>query len=547
MNGKYHHPVAIIGAGPTGLTLANLLGLAGIRTVLIERNTATVSEPRAVSIDDESLRTMQAAGLVDEVLADVMLDYGSHYFDAHGRCFAKVEPNVRDYGYPRRNAFHQPRLEATLRSGLERFEHVTVLFAHEVLHFSQTPDAVTLMVKRASNETIELTADWLVACDGGRSSVRSAIGAVMEGASFEQRWLIVDLLQTTDRFRHTRVFSNPDRPAISLPGPYRSRRFEFKLRDDETDEHAESEEFARELVSAHGPDGNAPIVRKQVYTFHARIASHWRKGRVFLAGDAAHLTPPFAGQGMNSGIRDAHNLAWKLAAVVKRELPVNLLDTYEAERIPHARALIDLALTIGRVMVPTSPLNAALQQAFFRLLKVCPPALRYVTQMRFKPKPHYRNGFLLNTETSRTSGLVGRMIPQPTIETADGRQILLDDALGNRMALLAYGHTTAHDVGNALSRASLSGTRVLVGVVPKDCLPDAGGGDDAVYRDADGALGRFLGLQPDIVLVIRPDRYIAAALTVAEMADFPEKLDRFFAPISAGSPCVDVDTLENQT
>ncbi len=531
MTGNQHHSVAIIGAGPTGLTLANLLGLVGIRTVLIERNEATVSEPRAVSIDDESLRTMQAAGLVEEILADVMLDYGSHYFDTSGRCFAKVEPDARDFGYPRRNAFHQPRLEATLSRGLDRFEHVTVLFSHQLDEFQQAPEGVHLTIRQPSGETLNLTSDWLVACDGGRSSIRTAIGSEMEGTSFEQRWLIVDLLQTADDFRHTRVFSNPARPAISLPGPYRSRRFEFKLRDDESDEDAESEEFARSLVAAHGPDGNAPIVRKQVYTFHARIASRWRKDRVFLAGDAAHLTPPFAGQGMNSGIRDAHNLAWKLAAVVNRTLPDSLMDSYETERIPHARALIDLALTIGRVMVPGSTLNAMLQQAFFRAMRVCPPAARYVTQMRFKPKPYYREGFLLNG-VAQAHRMVGRMIPQPMVEGVDRKHMLLDHLLGNKMVLLVFGQSPGRVIDSIASPGSMAGTGTVIGIVPRDTLADVKEYQN-VYRDAQGAIGRFLGGARDAVLVIRPDRYVAAVSTANEMEQNPEKLDRFFANASA--------------
>lgn len=230
MAGALHHSVAVVGAGPTGLTLANLLGLAGVRTVVIERNAHTVTEPRAVSIDDEVLRTMQAAGLVDEVLADVMLDYGSYYFNARGRCFARVEPDVRDFGYPRRNAFHQPRLEATLCRGLDRFEHVTVLFEHELLGFDQTPDAVDLTVAGPTRATLNFSADWLVACDGGRSSIRGAIGAVMEGASFEQRWLIVDLLETADPFRHTRVFSDPDRPGDFPARPLRVEALRVQAR-----------------------------------------------------------------------------------------------------------------------------------------------------------------------------------------------------------------------------------------------------------------------------------------------------------------------------
>ena len=213
------YEVAIAGAGPTGLVTAALLGLAGIRTLLIERNAGTVNEPRAVSIDDESLRTMQACGLIDEVLANVAQDYGSIYVDPEGAEFARVMPTLKDYGYPRRNAFRQPILEATLRDGLSRFPHVDVRFGHALEGFAQDDTGVTLTITDVEGRTGTARAQYLAAADGGRSLVRKAIGAKLEGSSFEERWLIIDLARTEDPLRETRVTCDPDRPAISLPGP----------------------------------------------------------------------------------------------------------------------------------------------------------------------------------------------------------------------------------------------------------------------------------------------------------------------------------------
>src|SRR5690606_24788806 len=227
--------VAIVGAGPTGLTIANYLRAAGIRTVLIERNEGTVREPRAVSIDDESLRTMQALGLVDQVLADVALDYGSHYFTASGSCFAKVEPTTREYGYPRRNAFLQPRLEATLREGLHRFPSVTGLFRHEQTGFVQDEDGVTLTLRGPEGEPLQLRSRCVAACVGGRSPIREDLEIAMTGSTYDQKWLIVDLVATKESFRQTRVFCLPQRPGLTLPGPHGARRYEFMLRPDETE------------------------------------------------------------------------------------------------------------------------------------------------------------------------------------------------------------------------------------------------------------------------------------------------------------------------
>lgn len=506
------HDVAVVGAGPTGLTLANLLGAAGLRVLLVERNDTTVSEPRAVSIDDEALRTLQSAGLIDEVLADVALDYGAHYFTATGVRFAKVEPATREFGYPRRNAFTQPRLEATLRQGLTRFPNVTARFAQICEQVAEESDAVSLVIRPAHGSPQTERATYLVGCDGAHSSVRRAIGAKLEGSTYEQRWLIVDLASTNERFRHTRVTCDPTGPMITLPGPHGIRRYEFMLCGTESDEQATAPEFVRRLLARHGPDADAPVVRRRVYTFHARVADRWSTARVFLAGDAAHLSPPFAGQGMNSGIRDAHNLAWKLAAVVDGRLGPGVLATYSQERAPHARALIQFAVNLGRVMVPTSRLQAYLVQSGFRLAQIVPPLHRYFAEMKYKPKPHYRDGFLT---PAAGQPLVGRMLPQPLLELRGGQRLRFDDAIGSGFAMAAYGPNAVSLAAAMQHAAPAIKDVVIAGIVPQALTINPQVPPEILAgRDVDNALARISAAGVDALLFVRPDRYVAVAAAV---------------------------------
>jgi 3-(3-hydroxy-phenyl)propionate hydroxylase len=274
-------------------------------------------------------------------------------------------------------------------------------------------------------------------------------------------------------------------------------------------------EFVRRLLAEHGPDADEPVVRRQVYTFHARVAERWRRGRMFLAGDAAHLSPPFAGQGMNSGIRDAHNLAWKLAAVVTRTLGEGLLDSYERERAPHAAALIQLAINIGRVMMPTSRLQAGLVQSGFRAAALVPPLHAYFAEMRYKPKPFYRDGFL---DPGELPGLVGRMFPQPVLEMRRRTAARLDDLAGSGFALLAVGPNAQSALDGA--RHADFGLPDLrrIAIVPMRVNPDPDGARNVtVGRDVNDLLGSIVAGGDSLVL-LRPDRYVAAAAPVADDA-----------------------------
>jgi 3-(3-hydroxy-phenyl)propionate hydroxylase len=509
-------PVVVVGAGPTGLTLANLVARYGVDVLLIERNESTVQEPRAVSIDDESLRTMQAIGVIDEVLSHVVLGYGSDYFSPRGSCFLRVRPTTKEYGYPKRNAFRQPVFERQLREFFcahagERTRS-EARFSCELIDLRQEKDYVQLTVRSADGCSREISAQYVAACDGGRSFVRDKLGITLSGSTFRERWLILDLEETCDPSRDTKVFCDPARPCLSLPGPDRTRRFEFMLHDGEEETEVTAPEFTRALLKTHGEE-TTPIRRSRVYTFHARMADRWREGRIFLAGDAAHLSPPFAGQGMNSGIRDAHNLAWKLAAVVNRQLGPGPLDTYEQERRNHAWEMIELALRMGKVMMPRGYASAFALQAAFRLLGLVPPARDYFAEMKYKPKPRFAAGFLLQGRSGVASRLVGRLLPQPEVQKA-GRTALLDEFLGNGFALLAPARTPPK-IFERIPQDLWSPLPIERIAVCADEGGEAAAGTASTMlklRDPGSAFAAATKELPPGLLLIRPDRYVAAFL-----------------------------------
>jgi 3-(3-hydroxy-phenyl)propionate hydroxylase len=512
-------PIAIAGAGPTGLTLANLLGTYGVECVLIERNAATVSEPRAVSIDDESLRTMQTIGLDAIVMSETVTGYGAHYFSPRGRCFAKVQPTEEPFGFPRRNAFRQPVLERQLREALARFPHVTAAFEHELIDFEHDEREVRLRVRHAGKEHV-LACDWLIACDGASSPVRRKLGIEMSGSSFRERWLIVDLENSPVASPHTKVFCNPKRPCIALPGPHLTRRYEFMLHENERDEEFLAPAMIDKLLREHEAAPESKIVRKVVYTFHARIADPWRDGRVLLAGDAAHLTPPFAGQGMNSGLRDATNLGWKLAAVTRGALGPELLATYEPERRDHAWSMIGFALTIGRVMRPKNAFDAFATEKMFNLLSLWPAARDYVAQMRFKPPPRFANGFVLPDGRPAKATLVGRMFPQPRVMTPEGEK-RLDDVLGPGFSLLVRS-PRAREIVPQLKAKLWSELAPRIVVFGGDAIEGA-----VAVREL--TPNPRLAAYSDHVLLLRPDRYVAACVAVDDLHKGAETLGKLIA------------------
>jgi len=526
-NASTHYPVVIIGSGPIGLTLANLLGRHNVKTLLVERNTTTVQEPRAVSIDDESLRTMQAAGVIDTVLPCLVPGYGSHYYTRGRICFARVEPTGRPYGYPRRNAFRQPLLEQQLHDALARFSHVDTLYGWRLDSYAQTDSGVVLDLLGPDDTPRRITCDYLVGCDGASSRVRDLQGVQLAGTTFDERWLIVDLEDNTNTITHTEVFCDARRPCITLPGPDNTRRFEFKLLPGETESAMIETATVERLIRSHGADPLARIRRKVVYRFHARVAPQWRFGRVFLAGDAAHLTPPFAGQGMNSGIRDAHNLAWKLASVLAGQAGAGLLDSYESERKDHIWQMVHLALRMGRVMSPRNRLHGFMIQSAFRLLKLWPAAADYVAQMKYKPKPRFTSGFILPDGKGRQD-VVGRLLPQPVIIDTQGRRQLLDETLGSGFVLLIRGER-AEACFAGLRQPIWDKLAVLrIALLPAGASATPTEGVTTIFETEEGMSDTLLHL-PDCALLLRPDHYVAAVIRLGDPDGMVAAIERLVA------------------
>ena len=494
--------VAIVGAGPTGLVLANLLGQAGVRTLLIEANPATAGEPRAVSIDDESLRVVQQMGLLDVVSDEIVSGYGSEYLAPDGAMFLKVKPQAQPYGHARRNAFRQPIFEAQLREGLRRFACVETRFECRAGAFSDGADGVRIDLQGPGNATESVLVDYLIGCDGAWSPTREALGYKLAGSSLDERWLIIDLEDSPSPSQETVVYCDPQRPGIALPGPRSTRRYEFKLLAGETDADMLSDAMIAHLLQTHDAPEGSRIIRKTVYHFHARIADHWGRGRVWLAGDAAHLMPPFAGQGMNGGIRDAANLAWKLIEVVNGRLGPHLLESYERERRGHVEQMIRLALRMGAIFGPRTAFHGLAIRAGFRALGVWPGGRSYFAEMKYKPAPRFDGGFLLESMLSRR-GLVGRMLPQPRVPTDSG-SVPLDDLLGDGFVLLGVGVDAAVvrtvTLGSDWDR--LLATRVALSATDVPALAEHAG----------------------TLLLIRPDRYVMARFASADASKVAQAL-----------------------
>ena len=505
--------VVIAGFGPTGMTAANLLGQAGIRTVVLERDAEPPGETRAIATDDEVLRIWQAVGLVDEILADGLVEAPVRYAGADGRTIGEVDFVLRrsPSGLPSFLCFHQPALDATLRAGVARFPSVEVRTGQEVTGFAQDADGVTVEARAVEGgEPVRVRARHLLGCDGGRSTIRKALGLDFEGETFPQPWLIVDARLASGRSQPRVDFTcDPRRPVVSVPMPGGRHRWEFMLHPGEHPAAFLLPEVAADLVAPLAP---CPIEveRQVVYTFHDRTADRWRDGRVFLLGDAAHLMPPFAGQGLSAGVRDAGNLAWKVALAVRGGLPDAALDSYETERRPHAEAIMRLAVGLGSVIQTADPRRARVRDAVGRATQAVPPLAAWLRRLGIKPAATLRTGLLAGGRR-RPLDAAGTLFPQPMVGTRSGGSARLDDVLGSGFAAVALGgdpRATLHPAATAALESV--GARFVAVARPGDALPVGADGTEWA-ADGDGTLTRWFRRHRRAVAVIRPDRFVYGA------------------------------------
>jgi 3-(3-hydroxy-phenyl)propionate hydroxylase len=471
------HDVAVIGAGPVGALLANLLGQAGASVLLVDREDAAYHLPRAVALDDEAMRIFQSAGLRDEIAGIVQPGLGALFVDAAGKVLVHWERplKVTENGYYLNYRFHQPTLETILRQGLARYGSVSCRWGWEVARLVDTGDAVRLV----GTDGAEVQARYVVGCDGGRSMTRKAIDADLEDLGFHEDWLIADFVlpePEAEPDRNTYHYCGTARMGSKVFVGDRRKRWEFRLNDDDDRATIGRPEAVWPMVADWITPTDAALERTAVYTFHSTLARRWRQGRVMIAGDAAHQTPPFMAQGMCAGLRDAANLGWKLAAVL-RGAPRTLLDTYQSERRPHVREYIRLTIEMGRVI------NATRARISSETVEDGEGGGQRMTQIRPEIGPGLAAG---------DADLRGRLNPQ--FVRPDGRR--LDDVAGYRAMLIATGPVDAQAAFEA------AGIVVQAGGCP--------------------AADDWLAEQGAAAVLVRPDRAILG--TVDRLARVPELL-----------------------
>ena len=486
--------VAIVGLGPAGATLANLLGQAGLKVKVFEKEKNIYPLPRAIHFDGEIMRIFQSIGLkkaVEKISRPGLK--GMHFInDKDETLLIRGGTTAHGpHGCANNFYFHQPELEEVLRNGLVRFENVECFLNHEVTEIQTSDERVFISVMDHDNHQAQsYGASYVVGCDGARSFVRKAMGSAFDDLGLEQPWLVFDVMLNEGAPPlpdYTVQICDPKRPMTFCNVTGNRRRFEIMLLPGDDKEAMTQHEHLWAMVSKWLEPKDAEIERLAFYTFHSVIAKGWRKGRLMIAGDAAHQTPPFLGQGMCAAIRDVANLSWKLEGLVKKRFDDAILDTYESERSPHVHAFIDLAVKLGAIIQTTDPVAAQIRDEQFR---------KKETEVFEFPAPSLGQGLWWGE-----SAPVPHIFPQPLLDNGG----FLDESLGQSFAVIAQ--------EEILREVSL----------PVRALWDKQG--VKVLTANQDALNKGLNQFNARAVFLRPDRYLlGVAKTTAELESISQLL-----------------------
>ena len=540
MNDHYpanSQPVIVVGAGPAGCTAALLLADSGIPVILLERYLQPHPLPRAVHLDDEVARILDRIGVSEGFLARSRPGSGLRLLDAGHHVMAEFSRDQQpgQHGFPQANMFHQPDLEELLLARVDQHPLISFCRGAEVTGLDGAPEALTAdpvrVHARVAGQPQTFTGRVVLGCDGANSTIRRLAGITMEDLGFTERWLVIDILAAggLDAWDGAEQICDPARPATFMHVTGDRYRWEFQLGDGEDEARLITPAALGALLrpwTGRGDLDGLEIIRSTSYTFRARLASRFRAGRVFLLGDAAHLTPPFIGQGLAAGLRDADNLAWKLTYVLTGRAGPDLLDSYETERRPHARALIKKAVRVGWAMTGGQDRAAAVRRI---ALAAAVRSDRICQAMGSTATPRLKAGALQpSPRRFLPSGIppalqVGGLLPNPLVSAGDAAPVRLDAILAGRPAVLTARRPDAgladfcRRHGLVLTRISAPGT----GTPPAPGTQQDAGWIDVRLADAAPAGLRALAADPALTVLVRPDRVMAAVETRSRRPRLP--------------------------
>jgi 3-(3-hydroxy-phenyl)propionate hydroxylase len=439
---SYDADVAVVGYGPTGLVAASMLGGLGHRVIVVERHPSLYGLPRLTHIDGETARIVQATANVDVALRDAQALDSFRYLNADGKTLVDLPWAGESCGHPAHISMYQPDIEDAIDARVRQYPNVLQLFGWQATDLRVLADQVVLTAGQApggsrrpdavGGRQAEIRSRYVLGADGANSFVRAALGIGLFDFGVDERWLNIDtktLRPLPARFNHTMLFCDPARPHMFMPIGQKRQRFEFAALPGEEKDALEDRGCAWQwLWETHGlgPD-DVEIIRQVLYPIKARMADSWSSGgRVFLMGDAAHTMPPTMGQGACSGMRDAITLAWKLDLVLRGQATEDLLATYETERRPHSRTIIETSILLGEVAYTMDPVRAAARDDAFLSGSIPPPP----------PFPVLESGVVQTTDDGAPAPFAGALAPQGVVSTPDGRAGRFDDVFGHGFRLV---------------------------------------------------------------------------------------------------------------
>lgn len=468
--------VLIVGGGPTGITLGLFLAGTGLSTIIAEKEPDIYPLPRGAHIDHETVRILQNVGVADQVMATSKPGGRYDFINADQQVLLRFDWTAPgESGWPISNMIHQPSLEAALRERLAA-ANGTTLHVEWTFRSMQVDDGGVTASFATPDGPRSVRARYIVGADGARSPVREAAGIEIDDLGFDEPWLVIDtIVHDPSRLPDRNLqLCDPQRPTTCVIMGNGRHRWEFMIKPGETADQVLDDNFIAGLLKPWNVEGAVSIERKAYYRFYARLAKRWRAGPVLLAGDAAHQMPPFAGQGMCSGLRDAANLWWKLADVIDNGADEGLLDAYQAEREPNVRGIVDMAILMGRTVCVTDPQAAAARDTAM------------LADRAAGKSPDGETGYppISAGKILAGSAGAGSYFPQPWSQ--DGLDTKLDDITGPGPVLFARRGALPADLG---------GVRVF------DIA------DPALAFAAD-AISAWLARYDAPAVLVRPDRYV---------------------------------------